>query len=104
MLTTLFSGHTVNLNDIRAVSGVMRQVKSAQPFSYVSLFVEISLRDNVSIQHEAIKLQTFYGNGLEPEQKVKFDSAFDELTRQRDQLVAEWQTWLLSTLNATDKA
>ena len=91
MVTEIFTGHAINLNDIRAISGLKVVTKQATPFYYQSLVVTINLVGGTELTYEAIKLKRYRGVDRTEAEVEKWNKAYEVLTLQRDELVDQWK-------------
>lgn len=89
MLTTIFSGHTIDLADIVAVGPIMMERKGTLGSIYTrTMYLMIFMKHSVNLRHESFIQQIIAEP--EPEQKQQWTSAHDELIEKRQELINDW--------------
>jgi hypothetical protein len=79
MLTTIFTGHTLDLADIVAISAPMRQFEN----DTVILFVDLFLRNSEKIRHVHFYYQDFNIR--------EYEDALEDLLTKNMRLIADWK-------------
>lgn len=80
-LTTIFTGHTLDLRDIVAIGPPICLKKDG----VVSLFVDLHLKGSEKIRHITYHIEHYNFN------EEKYDACVDKLTEQRAELVQQWE-------------
>lgn len=89
MLTTLFTGHTLDLTDVVAIGPLMQQNKQHQWFEYRrTLCLRIFCKHTVTIQHDHLAQEI--ANKPSNEQADAWKKAHDTLRDKREDLILQW--------------
>jgi hypothetical protein len=81
----IFTGHSLALEHIRAISPLMKALRGQSR----TMYVEIYLKDNATLRHNHFVQQLF--GYVDEEQKTAWKKAYDELEPQRLQLIERWK-------------
>lgn len=90
MLTTIFTGHTLDLTDIVAVGPIMASQKTSHPFLKRTLFLEIFLKGGTVLRHDDVT-QTILGGEPTSQEADRWRIHHDLLEEQRTKLIDQWQ-------------
>ena len=90
MLTTIFTGHTIDLTDIVSVGPIMAAHKPSRPFIRRTMYLEIHLKGNTTLRHEEFH-QTYWDGQIEPQQAEAWQLKHDHLNVDRTKLIEQWQ-------------
>jgi hypothetical protein len=85
MLTTIFTGHTLDLRDIVAVGPIMQEKDGED----ACMFIKIYLQHQIVIKH--VHHKTFLRLFNEKETAKLWDIRLEDIMAKRDELVQEWQ-------------
>lgn len=90
-VSTIFTGHSLDLKDIVAISPVKIETKVASDWPMVTrkIFLEIFCRENVTIRYDYFEVRFLRGTATE-KQKQDFQTALDTLWENRDELIRQW--------------
>lgn len=86
MLTTIFSGHTLNLSDIVSVGPIMQESDGDN----ASMFIKIYLQHQIVFKH--VHHTTLLRLFNEKESAKLWDIRLDDLVAKRSELIEEWET------------
>jgi hypothetical protein len=85
MLTTIFTGHTLDLRDIVVVGPIMQE----QDGENATMFIKIYLQHQIVVKH--VHHTTFLRLFNEKQSAKLWDIRLDDLSAKRDELIHEWQ-------------
>lgn len=85
MLTTIFTGHTLNLKDIVSVGPIMQESDGEN----ACIFIKIYLKHNIKIKHVHHRALPRMFN--QKEIANAWDAKFDDIFLKRQQLIEAWE-------------
>jgi len=90
-ISQIFTGHALDLSDIRAVSDVMleRRTHTNGALMHRTMYLEITLAGGAVLRHNHFFMDTFV-NHMDEEQKAGWKKAHDDLREKRKELLEQW--------------
>lgn len=89
MLTELFTGHTINLADLRAVSPSMHEQQAVSPYEARRvLYAQIYLAGGVIVRHNAYVQEI--SNPVDARDEAVWQEQVEQLDEQLNKLTVRW--------------
>jgi hypothetical protein len=91
----IFTGHTLDLRDVLAISDIMTEWKPVQGMNgalyWRKMFIEICMKHGTTIRHDAISQQVMPSMIVEKQAK-KWSDCLKQMEPQLAELLKDWRT------------